>query len=75
MRADKEFFRSTLVRSHADRRQPSLDQLRPSRDRNIAAPESKRMPTLRIQVHLRRNPGILRSTLAAIPLCSAHRWR
>src|SRR6266568_590980 len=52
-------FPKHLLRSHPDRFQPRLHQLRPSRYRKLRAPQPKRMPALRIQVHLHGGANLL----------------
>ncbi len=51
--------RPTLLRKHPDRPQPRLDQLRPSRDRKLRAPQPKTVLAFRIQMHFCWNPGLL----------------
>ena len=48
-----------LLRNHSDRPEPNLHQLRPSRNWKLRAPQSKRMPALRIQMHLHGDAGVL----------------
>ena len=48
-----------LLRNHPDLRQPRLYQLRPSRHRKLRAPQSERVPALRIQMHLHGNTNPL----------------
>src|ERR1700730_1616675 len=48
-----------LLRDHPDRLQPRLHQLGPCSRRKLCASEPERMPALRVQMHLHRNPGLL----------------
>src|SRR4051812_49388954 len=42
-----------------DRHEPLLDQLRPFGDRILRPSQSKSMPAIAIEMHLRRNAGVL----------------
>ena len=44
---------------HSNCLEPRLHQLRPFRYRKFRAPQPKSMAAVRIQVHLRGNPGLL----------------
>src|SRR5437763_7672904 len=52
-----------LVRDHPDRPQPRLHQLRPGGGRSIRAPQTERMPALRIQMHLDRDSSFLQPSV------------
>ena len=54
-----------LLRNHPDRPQPRLHQLRPSRYRKLRAPQPKRMPALRVQMHLHGNPSLLQRNVVS----------
>src|ERR1022692_116345 len=58
-------FPEHLFRNHPDRPQPRLHQLRPCRDREFRAPQPKRMPALRIQMHFHGNASLLRPNVVA----------
>src|SRR5213080_618103 len=47
-----------LRRNHPDRLQPCFHELRPTRDGRFCRSQRERMPTLDVQVHLRRNAGL-----------------
>jgi len=48
-----------LLRDHPNCPEPLLDQPGPLRHRKLRTPQTERMFTLRIQMHLHRDPGLL----------------
>ncbi len=54
-----------LLRSHPDRPQPRLHQLRPSGYRKLCAPQPKRMSALGVQMHRHWNPSLLQRNVVS----------
>src|ERR1017187_3553431 len=54
-----------LLRNHPNRPQPRLHQLRPCRPRKLRSPQSERVPSLSIQMHLHGNASVLQRNVVS----------